>query len=1406
MKKITSTLAVVFLLGLNMFVKAQVCPPTMPLIAGDTGYVYSGTGTTFNSGATYNCNAAPFYIWANQTLPIITYTNGVSNVDTAIFTPCISTDYNFYWTTLRNRGTETFYEGGSNLGCVGPGGCFFPIGGTVLSPFTVNGASTWDVLLSYLTPTQSHDFVFTKPAGGPWNGPPTVTLRDCWNNATFPSVVATPVAWPSATTSFTATTAANTNIGFCSFTLNPSVAGAITDLQMGYVYVRPRLLPAGTYTMTYFFSGSQCAGTTSQFVFTINNPYVPNWTAPVNLCSTNGCVSLPPTLNGGSTAGGTWSGTGVGGTTFCPSTSGGGTFPVTYSVGISPTCQATQTHNIIVTATPTLNITGNTSICSGQSTILTGSGATNYTWMPGSVNTNTISAAPTSATTYTLTGTNGVCSAVQTVAFIVTATPTLSVAGGNICSGQSIVLTNTGTAAGSYNWSPSGGSASSATVSPGGTTTYTLSGTNGACTGTTTALVNVTPTPTMSISGAGTVCGGGSIVLTGGTATNYTWSPSGGNASTATVTPGGTTTYTLTGANAGCTSSATAVVNVTPNPTVAIASSGGTTICSGQTTTLTASGATNYTWSPNAGGGNSNPVPVTPNPTDTYTVTGETGGCTSTQVITVNVTPTPTVTALATSGTLCAGQSTSITASGATNYTWMPGGSNANPLPVTPGSTTIYTVTGDNSGCTSTQTVAVNVNPLPTIGLSAAPPSLCTGQTTVITASGANTYTWSANAGGGTVTTVTITPAATDTYTITATDVNGCVNTNTITVAVGSGATIGIAAATNTVCSGQSVVLNGSGATNYTWTPGNMTTTSVTVTPGGNTTYTLVGSNGGCSGTQTISIGVTATPTTTPTASVPSICSGQSTVLTAAGATNYTWMPGGSNASTVTVTPGSTTTYTLIGESNGCTNTNANSIVTINVTPTPTVTASASTATLCSGSSSVLTGGGATNYTWTPGNMTAGTVTVTPGANTTYTLAGANGTCTSTQTVSIGVTASPTVSATASSGGVICSGQAGGAVLTGSGATTYTWSANAGGVTASTATVNPTTTTIYTVTGTTGGCTNTAQVSVTVNATPTLAVTASSGTICAGQSTTLNAGGATNYTWMPGGSTAANTPVTPVANTTYTLTGANGGCTATQTVAVVVNPNPTLGNSSSLDSAKCGASNGGVTGITVTGGTPGYTYQWSNGSTNDSLINVAAGTYTVVVTDANGCVANGASGVFIVPGSPAVVAAITPAVSQGPAPLNVTFGNNTVGATGYTWVFGNGTGSSVQLPPAVTYSVAGIYTVTMLASNGGCWDTATAIVIIDQPTVIVIPNIFSPNGDGINDDFFIYNTGLSTLNVDIFNRWGQRMFTLNAPQSVWDGKTPNGSQASEGTYYYILSAVGTDGKTYAKQGAVTLVK
>jgi gliding motility-associated-like protein len=291
---------------------------------------------------------------------------------------------------------------------------------------------------------------------------------------------------------------------------------------------------------------------------------------------------------------------------------------------------------------------------------------------------------------------------------------------------------------------------------------------------------------------------------------------------------------------------------------------------------------------------------------------------------------------------------------------------------------------------------------------------------------------------------------------------------------------------------------------------------------------------------------------------------------------------------------------------------------------------------------------------------------------------------------------------------------------------------------------------------------------------------------------------------------------------------APGGCTNINagnalTVTVTINQAPTINvNTAQTSTATCGGINGGVTGLVpsdVTGGTKPYHYQWYNGSTpilNDTTLTlngVGQGTYSLLVTDAHNCAAfvTGGTGTttYTVPVLLAPIASFStnPSPATGQAPLNVIFTNESVSATTYTWTFGDGN-SSTLTNPTNTYTNVGTYLAVLTASAAGCPNTSTISVTItvEVPTTIIIPNVFSPNGDGINDQFFIPNTGMANLNCDIFNRWGELLFTITAPDQAWDGRIPNGDKAPDGVYMFILQAQGLNGKEYKQQGTLTLIR
>ena len=285
--------------------------------------------------------------------------------------------------------------------------------------------------------------------------------------------------------------------------------------------------------------------------------------------------------------------------------------------------------------------------------------------------------------------------------------------------------------------------------------------------------------------------------------------------------------------------------------------------------------------------------------------------------IVVNVNTIPSVSATATTSSICLGSSTNLTASGATTYTWMPGSLTGTSVSVSPSATTTYTVTGSNaSGCSNSATVLVTVNALPSVSASASNATICNGSSTSLTGSGATTYTWMPGSLSGA--SVSVSPTTTTTYTVTGADAFGCANTATVLVTVNSLPSVSASASNATICNGSSTSLTGSGATTYTWMPGSLTGTSVSVSPSTTTTYTVTGADAfGCANTGTVLVTVNALPIVT--ASNVSGCSNIALVGTPAGglfsvanpysgpSTTYTYTYTDANSCTATSAPASIT-------------------------------------------------------------------------------------------------------------------------------------------------------------------------------------------------------------------------------------------------------------------------------------------------------------------------------------------------------------------------------------------------------------------------------------------------------------------------------------------------------------------
>lgn len=528
-----------------------------------------------------------------------------------------------------------------------------------------------------------------------------------------------------------------------------------------------------------------------------------------------------------------------------------------------------------------------------------------------------------------------------------------------VCAGAplSLSVTAAGTAL-TYTWTGGGTFASvntnTTSVMNAASSDYTVSISN-AC-GTASAALSVTVNPLPAVtSGSIVVCAGSTGTLTASGANTYSWS-TGQTAASATVSPVSSSVYTVTGTDLnGCANTFTAAVAVNALPSITANSP---SVCAGSTTTLTAAGASTYTWNGMQSAGS---VTVNPAVNTTYTVEGtDLNGCVNTSTTQVTVSALPPVSA--NSPSVCAGSTATLIASGADTYTWNSTQASSS-MTVSPASSTVYTVAGtDLNGCENTFTTQVTVNALPAISANA--PSVCTGVTATLTASGANTYTWNATYVAASI---TVGPTVTTTYTLKGTDLNGCMNSFTTQITVN--ALPSVSANSPSVCAGGTTTLTASGADTYTWST-SQAAASITVSPTANTVYTVTGTDlNGCMNTFTAQVTMSAAPVIAVNSST--ICAGATATLSASGVSTYTWSTG-ANSSSVTVSPASATVYTVSGNLAGCPAT-AVQTATVTVNALPTVSIAAIGSALCNTTATVNLSGSPLGGTFT-GTGIAGNV------------------------------------------------------------------------------------------------------------------------------------------------------------------------------------------------------------------------------------------------------------------------------------------------------------------------------------------------------------------------------------------------------------------------------------------------
>lgn len=983
------------------------------------------------------------------------------------------------------------------------------------------------------------------------------------------------------------------------------------------------------------------------------------------------------------------------------------TSTTTYSCTVTPStgCSKLVTSQVTVNALPAApSVTGG-SVCGSGTVALSaaGCGGTGtlywYTVSTGgtSIATGTSFTTPTisTTTTYYVSCTLNGCESPRTpvaATVVSTATPPTTV-GGTRCGTGTVALSASGCGGGTLSWytASTGGSLvgtgpNYTTASISTTTTYYVSCTLGGCTSTRSPVVaTITSAPTAPTTVPGSVCGSGTVALSAagcstGTLNWYTASTggtaftTGANYTTASIST--TTTYYVSCALTGCESPRTSVVaTVIPLPSPPSVNSG--SVCGSGTVALSAAGCSTGTlnWYDGSTGGTAittgtNYTTPSISTTTTYYVSCTIGGCESNRTpVTATVNPLPTAPTTTGAGR-CSTGTVNLSATGCAVgtlnwYTASSGGVSLNTgasytTPSLSTTTTFYVSCTDANSCISTRTpVIATINPLPTAPTTT-PGSVCGTGTVNLTAIGCSggTLNWYSSSTGGSIlgtgasfTTPSI--SATTTYYVSCTDVNGCVSTRTSDVATVNTLPTAPATTGGTVCGSGTVDLSATGC-------------------GGGTINWYASSSGG------VSLG-TGTFFTTPSIS------------------------------------STTTYYVSCTDANLCVSTR-NPVVATVITPpsAPTITpgerCGAGTVSL----SAVGCLGGTLNwYSVSSGGTSIGTgspfTTPSISATTTYyvscTISGCEGPRTA---VAATINANPT--ATISGTDVVCFGQANGTatVVPAGGTPTYTYAWSPSGGTGATATgLTPNT---YSATVTDSkGC----VVTITQNIAQPAALTQSgsiTNVLCNGASTgavnVTTAGGNSPYTYSWSNGTLTE-DLSGVSGGSYTLLITdNKGCTSSAPY-VITTPTP-INATSNITNAGCSGSLTGAVDITVSGGSGTYSYSWSNGTTTQDISGVAAGSYTVVVTDGNSC-AQTFSYTVSQPGGLTGTVNSTNITCNGAA--NGTASISASGGTGtlsYSWSNGSTSASLTGLS-------AGTYNIVVTDGNN-C--TFSSNAVITEPAVL----------------------------------------------------------------------------------------
>ncbi|OYU94263.1 MAG: hypothetical protein CFE21_16890 [Bacteroidetes bacterium B1(2017)] len=777
-----------------------------------------------------------------------------------------------------------------------------------------------------------------------------------------------------------------------------------------------------------------------------------------------------------------------------------------------------------------------------------------------------------------------------------------------------------------------------------------------------------------------------------------------------------------------------------------------------------------------------------------------------------NINGKPTITAGANKN-ICKGDSVQLTTFGSTGtYLWTPSTYLSSDTLKSPwdkaDSTTNYIVRVNVSGCYNYDTVLVNVtNFQPFIGSDRA---ICKGDTTtLIVQNGGNTFAWTPNYKIAPTNndTVRVWPLVDTNYIVTSN--NGlCIRRDTVRINV----------TTPTVNGGldQNVCLHDTAhfnvITNGTvrWSPltylSDSIGTNLYSVPDSNITYILTANYLGCLARDTVKVSVAVLPIDAGPNQI--ICRGDSVQLNATGATNFIWIPNynisDSSIYNPWVKPLVPTYYYVISYNLLCSRYDS---VYINVKQASAIAGPDKD--ICNGDSVQLHASVIGPYTWSPVSALSDTSLqpyAKPLVTTPYILSVNNSGCLASDTVVVRVTNFNIDAGNAKS---ICKGDS--VQLQATGGVKYNWLPvyNISDTGIANPWVKPLAPINYYLLSTNGICLRVDTVFVDVKT-----INASAGkdtSMCYGYFVTLNATGGASYQWMNNYNLSdpniANPLATPAKDTTYIVKISDGGaCSIYDSVFVDVSIFPTV--SAGPDLNHCAGDF-----VLINGSVTDYTrFFWSPAlGLNDKLLMQPTASVTgqqMYILNAwnNYCYM---SDTLVVKANPKVVAAFNADPSSGIAPLPVVFTNKSSNGYFFDWDLGEIGAFSNDENPTYTYKNEGVYNVLLTVKDSlGCTDTISKTIRVNVIETLFAPDAFTPNNDGLNDVFaFTYSPNrFEYVEVEIFNRWGVKVFETKMPGGAWwDGKI-NGSPEPPGIFTYYATARDKKGKSYELSGTVTLIR